>query len=234
MKSFLLILVLIIFASCKSTQNAVVEESQTPPPPPTVEEVELVEAINTNTNTTDVTNAIDTNAINTNDINTNEIYINVIDTDRNELIFPYGTSIRETARGKILVVDTKAIYDFASTNISTNTYAALGQVIEFMNSNENVNIIIEGHTSNIGIAYPYNYNLSVERARNVKIYLVNSGIVENRLMESPLGESLPEYPNQADLRRNEFVVITSREDLIVYNDFVSKLDVRKETTYTEN
>ena len=154
--------------------------------------------------------------------------------DRNELIFPEGVSIRETERGKILVIDTKAIYDFASTNMPANVPISLGQVMGFMNANQNVAIIIEGHTSNIGIAYPYNYNLSVERARNAKAYLVNRGIAENRLIESPLGESLPEYPNQADLRRNEFVVITGDEDLRVYNDFVSKLDVRKETTYTGN
>lgn len=208
MKSFLLILVLIIFASCKSTQNTVVEEPQTPLPPP-AEEVVVVEDINTNAT-------------------------DMIDTNRNELIFPMGISIRETERGKILVADTKVIYRFASTNMPANISVSLGQVLEFMNMNDNISIIVEGHTSNRGIAYPYNYNLSVERARNAKIYLINSGIAENRLMESPLGESLPEYPNQADLRRNEFVVITSIDDLQVYNDFVSKLDVRKETTYTGN
>lgn len=155
-------------------------------------------------------------------------------TNSNELIFPAGVSIRETERGKILVVDTKAIYDFASTNMPANVPISLRQVMEFMNMNQNVNIIVEGHTSNIGIAYPYNYNLSVERARNAKLYLVNSGIAENRLVESPLGESLPEYPNQDDLRRNEFVVITNDDDWLVYNNFVSRLDVRKETTYMGN
>ena len=155
-------------------------------------------------------------------------------TNSNELVFPAGVSIRETERGKILVVDTKAIYDFASTNMPANVPISLRQVMEFMNMNQNVNIIVEGHTSNIGIAYPYNYNLSVERARNAKLYLVNSGIVENRLVESPLGESLPEYSNQDDLRRNEFVVITNDDDWLVYNNFVSRLDVRKETTYMGN
>ena len=155
-------------------------------------------------------------------------------TNSNELVFPAGVSIRETERGKILVVDTKAIYDFASTNMPANVPISLRQVMEFMNMNQNVNIIVEGHTSNIGIAYPYNYNLSVERARNAKLYLVNSGIAENRLVESPLGESLPEYSNQDDLRRNEFVVITNDDDWLVYNNFVSRLDVRKETTYMGN
>ena len=211
MKKFLLIFILIIHLifviSCKTTPNTVAKEPQPAPPP--VEEVDdgYPPAVAEEPMT---------------------------DTNRNELIFPSGISIRETERGKILTVDTKIIYDFASTNMFANFLISFEQVIEFMNMNQNVNLIVEGHTSNVGIAYPYNYNLSVERARNAKAYLVNKGIAENRLIESPLGESMPEYPNQADLRRNEFVVITGDEDLRAYNDFVSKLDVRKETTYTGN
>ena len=206
---FILTTSLIIATSCKTTPNTVAEEPQPVVPPPPVEEV-------------------------------GDGYPPAVaeeptpDTNRNELIFPAGISIRETERGKILVVDTRAIYDFASTDMPVNVPISLDKVIEFMNMNQNVAIIIEGHTSNMGIAYPYNYNLSVERARNAKLYMVNRGIAENKLMESPLGESLPEYPNQDDLRRNEFVVITGDEDLQVYNDFVSKLDVRKETTYIGN
>lgn len=206
-KKFLLIFILIIpliVVISCQTTQDTVVEEPQPAPPPPVEEV------------------------------VEEVVVEEPITNRNELIFPAGVSIRETERGKILVVDTKAIYDFASTNMPANVPISLRQVMEFMNMNQNVNIIVEGHTSNIGIAYPYNYNLSVERARNAKLYLVNSGIAENRLVESPLGESLPEYPNQDDLRRNEFVVITNNDDWLVYNNFVSRLDVRKETTYMGN
>ena len=207
MKKILLIFILIIpliVAISCQTTQDAVVEEPQPVPPPPVEEV------------------------------VEEVVAEEPITNSNELIFPAGVSIRETERGKILVVDTKAIYDFASTNMPANVPISLRQVMEFMNMNQNVNIIVEGHTSNIGIAYPYNYNLSVERARNAKLYLVNSGIAENRLVESPLGESLPEYSNQDDLRRNEFVVITNDDDFRVYNNFVSRLDVRKETTYMGN
>ena len=207
MKKILLIFILIIpliVAISCQTTQDTVVEEPQPVSPPPVEEV------------------------------VEEVIVEEPITNSNELVFPAGVSIRETERGKILVVDTKAIYDFASTNMPANVPISLRQVMEFMNMNQNVNIIVEGHTSNIGIAYPYNYNLSVERARNAKLYLVNSGIAENRLVESPLGESLPEYSNQDDLRRNEFVVITNDDDFRVYNNFVSRLDVRKETTYMGN
>lgn len=228
MKDFLLILVLLIFAiSCKSAP-IVEEQVQTPPTPPPVEELEkVVEEPMINTIVDEIVEEPMTNTV------VDEIVEEPM-TNANELIFPTGIYIRETERGKILVVEPKIIYDFASTNMTTMTHVSLRQVVEFMNLNANVSVIIEGHTSNIGIAYPYNYKLSAERVRNAKIYLVNSGINENRLIECPLGESLPEYPNQADLRRHEFVVITSESDLQVYNGFISRLDVRKETTYMEN
>ena len=228
MKDFLLILVLLIFAiSCKSAP-IVEEQVQTPPTPPPVEELEkVVEEPMINTIVDEIVEEPMTNTV------VDEIVEEPM-TNANELIFPTGIYIRETERGKILVVEPKIIYDFASTNMTTMTHVSLRQVVEFMNLNANVSVIIEGHTSNIGIAYPYNYKLSAERVRNTKIYLVNSGINENRLIECPLGESLPEYPNQADLRRHEFVVITSESDLQVYNGFISRLDVRKETTYMGN
>lgn len=229
MKKFLLILVLLIFAiSCKSTPIVEEEQVQTPPTPPPVEELEkVVEEPMINTVVDEIVEEPMTNTV------VDEIVEEPM-TNANELIFPTGIYIRETERGKILVVEPKIIYDFASTNMTTMTHVSLRQVVEFMNLNANVSVIIEGHTSNIGIAYPYNYKLSAERVRNAKIYLVNSGINENRLIECPLGESLPEYPNQADLRRHEFVVITSESDLQVYNSFISRLDVRKETTYMGN
>lgn len=229
MKKFLLILVLLIFAiSCKSAPIVAEEQVQTPPTPPPVEELEkVVEEPMINTVVDEIVEEPMTNTV------VDEIVEEPM-TNANELIFPTGIYIRETERGKILVVEPKIIYDFASTNMTTMTHVSLRQVVEFMNLNANVSVIIEGHTSNIGIAYPYNYKLSAERVRNAKIYLVNSGINENRLIECPLGESLPEYPNQADLRRHEFVVITSESDLQVYNGFISRLDVRKETTYMGN
>lgn len=229
MKKFLLILVLLIFAiSCKSAPIVEEEQVQTPPTPPPVEELEkVVEEPMINTIVDEIVEEPMTNTV------VDEIVEEPI-TNSNELIFPTGIYIRETERGKILVVEPKIIYDFASTNMTTMAHVSLRQVVEFMNLNANVSVIIEGHTSNIGIAYPYNYKLSAERVRNAKIYLVNSGINENRLIECPLGESLPEYPNQADLRRHEFVVITSESDLQVYNGFISRLDVRKETTYMGN
>ena len=152
----------------------------------------------------------------------------------NELYLPQGTSIRETQRGRVLETNPKIIFGFAKTAMPANANAVFAKIIEFLDKNPNVRLVIEGHTSNRGIAYPYNYNLSVNRVRIARNYLVNNGVDANRLIEKPLGEALPESNIQANLRRYEFVIIENQADLDKYNSFVSTLNVRKETVYTGN
>ncbi|WP_157151452.1 OmpA family protein [Brachyspira sp. SAP_772] len=155
-------------------------------------------------------------------------------TNTAELYLPQGTSIRDSQRGRILETNPKIIFGFAKTTMPANANAVFAKIIEFLDKNPNVRLVIEGHTSNRGIAYPYNYNLSVNRVRSARNYLVNNGVDANRLIEKPLGEALPESSIQANLRRYEFVIIENQADLDKYNSFVSTLNVRKETVYTGN
>ncbi|MEI0603622.1 OmpA family protein [Brachyspira alvinipulli] len=151
-----------------------------------------------------------------------------------ELYLPAGTSIRLAERGKVFETDPKIIFKFVETNMPANADAAFSQVIEFLNNNTNTSIVLEAHTSNRGRAYPYNYNLSVLRAKNGKDYLLNKGVDPNRVVESPLGEALPEYPSQDALRRYEFIIIENDEDMVKYNTYISNLDVKAESTYQGN
>ncbi|MEI0581062.1 OmpA family protein [Brachyspira pilosicoli] len=154
--------------------------------------------------------------------------------DTNELYLPEGTSIRDTQRGRVLETNPKIIFGFAKTDMPANANTVFAKIMEFLDKNPNVKLVIEGHTSNKGKAYPYNYNLSVNRVRSAKAYLVNNGVDANRLIEKPLGEALPESNIQANLRRYEFIIIENQADMDKYNSFVSTLDVRKETVYTGN
>ena len=151
-----------------------------------------------------------------------------------ELYLPMDTSIRYTERGRILETTPKIVFKFVETNMPPTVEMSFNQVIEFLEKNPNVNIVLEAHTSNRGKAYPYNYNLSVIRAKNGKAYLLAKGISSERVIESPLGEALPEYRTQNELRRYEFVIIANDEDLVKYNTYISNLDVRKESTYQGN
>ncbi|KLI32041.1 OmpA family protein [Brachyspira hyodysenteriae] len=151
-----------------------------------------------------------------------------------ELYLPMDTSIRDTERGRILETTPKVIFKFVETNMPATAEMSFNQVVEFLEKNPNVNIVLEAHTSNRGKAYPYNYNLSVVRAKNGKAYLLAKGIPSERVIENPLGEALPEYPTQNELRRYEFVIIANDEDLVKYNTYISNLDVRNESTYQGN
>ncbi|WP_020004081.1 OmpA family protein [Brachyspira innocens] len=151
-----------------------------------------------------------------------------------ELYLPENTSIRETDRGRILETNPKIIFKLVETDMPETSEMSFDQVIEFLNKNTNANIILEAHTSNRGIAYPYNYNLSVVRAKNGKKYLTDKGVDPNRVIESPLGEAIPEYPTQDALRRYEFVIIENEDDMVKYNTYISQLDVRQESTYQGN
>ena len=147
------------------------------------------------------------------------------------LILPDNVSIRETERGRILVMDDKIIFKFADSNLPTNVDYILGDVIKtILDNNPNLRIVLEAHTSNRGIAYPYNYQLAVKRAYAGKQYLVNDGIVADRVIEIPLGESLIEFYTQKELRRYEFVLIESDEELAQYKKVVSLLDLKAETS----
>ena len=151
-----------------------------------------------------------------------------------ELYLPNDTSIRNTDRGKILETTPKVIFKFVETNMPATADMSFSQVVEFLEKNPNVNIVLEAHTSNRGKAYPYNYNLSVIRAKNGKAYLLAKGGSSERVIESPLGEALPEFPTQNELRRYEFVIIENDEDMVKYNTYISGLDVRQESTYQGN
>ena len=151
-----------------------------------------------------------------------------------EWYLPADCSIRETDRGRILETNPKIVFKFVETNMPATADMSFAQVIEFLDKNPNASIVLEAHTSNKGRAYPYNYNLSVIRARNGKAYLLSKGIATERVIESPLGEALPEYSTQDALRRYEFVIIENDEDMTKYNTYISQLDVRQESTYQGN
>ncbi|MDC1068224.1 OmpA family protein [Candidatus Kapabacteria bacterium] len=82
---------------------------------------------------------------------------------------------------------------------------------EFMANRENVVILIEGHTDNVG-SYATNDRLSLKRANAVKKYLINKGISPLRIKTKGYGERRPIASNNSDWgkklnRRTEIIII---------------------------
>ncbi|OHX65070.1 OmpA family protein [Flammeovirga pacifica] len=102
-------------------------------------------------------------------------------------------------------------FDHNSSVIKDNSMSELNALLNFLLINDKVNILIEGHTDNVGDE-DYNINLSNTRANAILRYLNQSGIPEYRLQSKGYGSSLPVADNTSEKgkalnRRTEFKII---------------------------
>lgn len=158
------------------------------------------------------------------------------------LNLPDGASVRETPRGKVLVLhDPKSKADVGKpgstydvkfgfdNTIEIGTYKeAYNLVYQIINNNPGVKIMVEGNSSKEGPA-PYNYKLSQRRSDKSFNYIIKLGVENSRLLKNAFGEALPEYPTLKENRRSEFIIIMTEDDLKKYNDFAKTVDINKET-----
>lgn len=158
------------------------------------------------------------------------------------LNLPDGASIRETPRGKVLVLhDPKSKSDigknsgtyevkfgFDNTIEIGNYKEAYNLVYQIIKNNPNIRIMVEGNSSKEGHA-PYNYKLSKRRTDTSFNYIIKLGSQNSKLLKNAFGEALPEYPTLKENRRSEFIIIMNEDDLKKYNDFAKTVDINKET-----
>ncbi len=95
-------------------------------------------------------------------------------------------------------------------DINPNSKLALDKLIKIFNEYPETNLLIEGHTDDVG-KDDYNYGLSQRRAEAVANYLRNTGIASPRLIIKWYGEAQPIADNttaeaKALNRRVEFVI----------------------------
>ncbi|MEP7141660.1 MAG: OmpA family protein [Ferruginibacter sp.] len=88
-----------------------------------------------------------------------------------------------------------AMYD-----INSNSKLALTKLIKVFNSYPETNILIEGHTDDVGTP-AYNETLSKNRANEVGSYLKSAGIESSRLTIKWYGEMQPKVDNTSDANR---------------------------------
>lgn len=85
-------------------------------------------------------------------------------------------------------------FELAKAIISDNNSTVLNKVLAILNDNASASIVISGHTDNSG-AEKFNDKLSMQRAEEVKNYLVKNGIDDSRLNLVGLGEKSPKASN---------------------------------------
>lgn len=102
-------------------------------------------------------------------------------------------------------------FDTNKFDLKTESKSELKKIIEFLNLNPTVRIEISGHTDNQGNDQ-INQALSENRAKAVYQYLVNNGVIAQKLLYKGYGKTQPIAPNTTDdgralNRRTEFKIV---------------------------
>lgn len=103
-------------------------------------------------------------------------------------------------------------FAYNSAALSATAENKLNTAIDMLKGNPAMNIVVEGHTDNVG-SDAYNMSLSERRAQSVGNYLVRNGINNNRLIVKGMGENLPVASNDTDAGRAQ----NRRVDLVTNN-----------------
>jgi outer membrane protein OmpA-like peptidoglycan-associated protein len=91
-------------------------------------------------------------------------------------------------------------FEFDRSTLRPDALRLLDDAVLRLQANPTRNIIIEGHTCNIGTA-EYNLALGERRAASVRDYLISRGIPASRLETRSYGEENPKYDNAREETR---------------------------------
>jgi outer membrane protein OmpA-like peptidoglycan-associated protein len=91
-------------------------------------------------------------------------------------------------------------FDFDRSTLRPEALRLLDDAVARLQANPGKNIIIEGHTCNIGTA-EYNLALGDRRANSVKAYLLSRGVSAARLETRSYGEEQPKFDNAREETR---------------------------------
>jgi outer membrane protein OmpA-like peptidoglycan-associated protein len=102
-------------------------------------------------------------------------------------------------------------FETAKAELRPESFTELDRVVTMLKQNPNMEILIGGHTDNVG-SPASNVQLSAARASAVDVYLVSKGISNARLRTKGFGESKPVATNDTEAgrqqnRRVEFTIV---------------------------
>ncbi len=89
------------------------------------------------------------------------------------------------------------LFDINTDVIKSELFSKLDNIAAILEKNPGMNIKLHGHCDNIGAA-KYNMNLSVKRANAVKNYLIEKGILKDRLEAQGFGFTKPVASNNTE------------------------------------
>lgn len=123
--------------------------------------------------------------------------------------------VERVGEGIVVEFNSSVLFGFDKSNLSEEAKMNLDKLVVVLNSYEDTNIEIQGHTDSKG-SEAYNQDLSLQRTRKVSYYLTDKGINTSRLTIKGFGETLPKYENdtengRAQNRRVEFLITANEK-----------------------
>lgn len=105
-------------------------------------------------------------------------------------------------------------FEFNKATIKPGSFDSLNELSNVLNSAQQWNLILSGHTDNKG-SKDYNLKLSTARAEAVKTYLINKGVQPERITAKGFGDTMPIAPNDTEEnralnRRVEFFIVKNK------------------------
>ncbi len=102
-------------------------------------------------------------------------------------------------------------FETAKADLRPESFAELDRVVTMLKANPNMEILIGGHTDNVGTPTS-NAQLSAARASSVQAYFVSKGIANTRLRVKGFGDTKPvasndTEPGRQQNRRVEFTIL---------------------------
>lgn len=117
-------------------------------------------------------------------------------------------------------ISDKLLFQSGQASIGPRAGEVLGKVASVVKDNQNLEVIVEGHTDNVPISsaqFPDNWALSGARAQAVVKSMVNNyGVAPNRLSAAARGEFMPKASNDTPegraMNRRTEIILTPKLD----------------------
>ncbi|MFD2522089.1 OmpA family protein [Emticicia soli] len=110
--------------------------------------------------------------------------------------------VERVDEGIKLTMKSGVLFGFDSFALNDNSRASLEKLSETLKEYEDTNILVAGHTDNVG-AESYNMKLSEKRANAVADFLKKKGIKNARMSVIGYGESTPVVDNSTEAGRDK-------------------------------
>lgn len=153
-----------------------------------------------------------------NDVNLNSkdnLKMENVNSDRRDLediiIFNQdGVSIRREGNNLILSMEEHVLFDLDKSQVKNRVKPSLNTLAKALTENPDIRTKIDGYTCNLG-SENHNLELSLNRSKAIKEYLITRGVDSNHITVEGYGESEPMTSNateegRSQNRRVEFII----------------------------